>query len=316
MEKNTDNGNIIPQLCQILGIEIEQEFKIEESENTISKDIYKFTKNTLQCRDEKTDYTDAEDYVLARLIEGIYKIHIPDFMPKEGEKFYTYNKNWDVTGFILDKETASLLYWKQCGIIFPSKASAKAKLKQSYEFLTNQKYFEPGSQEKKEPVEPNGLIGPFSKSLGVELFQEFTLKDKNVPVKEKTNDENTENSSKTPNHIYRFTYKSLETKNDQNVFETAPESVFQNITTGQLIVDQRQYLPKKGDKFYTYTENWETAAFILGEKNIDYLCRLKCGAIFQTKEEADKQKNYIYKLLTGKELKKTEQSAQNRKKED
>lgn len=94
--------NLIPQIAQMLGVEIGEEFEIKDRHGELISDkTYKFGKNTLlYCyQDDDICYT-ASRTTLQSLLNGKYEIVKISWQPKEGESFYTFTAaygEWSVS---------------------------------------------------------------------------------------------------------------------------------------------------------------------------------------------------------------------------
>ena len=128
-----ENRNIIQQVSELLGVELEEEFNIEELDG-----IFKFKEEGLLRSTDFKTWSDTNPKLLKRLIVGRSKIIKRDWRPKDGEEYYFYT---DVeVGFCSDGDRYSKIAIQHrpwvtsisdlenfyCGNVFKSKINAEA----------------------------------------------------------------------------------------------------------------------------------------------------------------------------------------------
>lgn len=135
--------NLIPMIAKELGVEVGEEFKLEN----VFHVIYKFQGTGLF---EKTNTEDSYWYICNNLIlrdilTGIAKIEKLPFEPKDGERYFRIfiDSNGDLT---ICSDT--WINWttdymcKYCGNCFRTKAEAEAHKYEIYQKLTGRKWEE------------------------------------------------------------------------------------------------------------------------------------------------------------------------------
>lgn len=107
--------------------------------------------------------------------------------------------------------------------------------------------------------------------LGVELNEEFMLKDKNNNVLSRK---------------YKFTDKGLMTK----FFKEWDESYnFDNIIRGHLTIVKLPWKPEMGMPYWYYSEGWKEGTINQWQDDLFDLLMWKAGNCFHTKEEAEEK---------------------------
>ena len=92
-------------------------------------------------------------------------------------------------------------------------------------------------------------------------------------------------------------------KNDQEPqFKQTDEPIPMNILSGRIKVKRFRFIPKPGDKFYSYDDNWNVTLYKVTTPDINFFCRLKLGLIFAEFKEAIDCRPYAQKMLLGKIL--------------
>ena len=133
--------NLIPKICEMLGVEIGERFYIS-SEKKIEGAYYYFSSTELLYH-VPNRLTDCAQYrSLADLIYGDEKIIKLPFEPKKGEKYFVVS--------IVDKSVCSCLWdghttdycYKACGNCFRTEKEAEKHKYEIYEKLTGRKWEE------------------------------------------------------------------------------------------------------------------------------------------------------------------------------
>jgi len=138
--------NLIPKICEMLGVEIGEEFDLYNMDSSIRMGcIYKFSNDCLMCADEddKDCFGVASDKTLRCILNGSLKIIKLPFEPKNGDRYFrifidsdrginVYSDTW------LDWTTDYMC--KCCGNCFRTEAEAEAHKYEIYEKLTGKKW--------------------------------------------------------------------------------------------------------------------------------------------------------------------------------
>ena len=78
--------NLMPKICEMLGVEIGEEFKVSIFKFSLWKfDSYK---GLLVKHNEMQDWVEACGEQYMKLLNGFYKIEKMPFEPKEGESYF------------------------------------------------------------------------------------------------------------------------------------------------------------------------------------------------------------------------------------
>lgn len=136
--------NLIPKLAEMLGVEIEEEFKLKQITGDIKSAKYRFRNIGNQIIYEHTDYCgdwtmcSAEEVGL--LVLGKHEIVKLPFEPKKGEKYFVVSVvDMAVRAFAWDGTTSDYCY-KACGNCFRTEAEAEKHKYEIYEKLTGKKW--------------------------------------------------------------------------------------------------------------------------------------------------------------------------------
>lgn len=119
--------NLIPQIAQMLGVELGEEFKIKGREGA----IYKFIVDGLLVSDDDAEKVYTTTHVpLVGLVRGDIEIVKLPWKPKKGDTYYTFDRMGD--------KWCTNSYWWGCfpdeyalldkGWVFRTKAEAEAAL--------------------------------------------------------------------------------------------------------------------------------------------------------------------------------------------
>ena len=142
--------NLIPKICELLGVEIGEEFNAEHANIgkvlTNSKDepvIFKFQNDGLYA---KCSYGSGDFFLIGmgNFLKGDYEIVKLPFEPKDGETYYTV-RFYANELVVCDREfryEMTPLADKYCGNCFRTKAEAEREKYNVYERLTGKKWEE------------------------------------------------------------------------------------------------------------------------------------------------------------------------------
>ena len=136
--------NLIPKICELLGVEIGEEFRIKD-ESGIDEDLYHFTDCGFAYYDQAMcEWQESLRHV--DLINGTAKIVKLPFEPKEGEIYWSVA--WNEKEHLM---VACNLCWisndrcyadTYCGNCFRTEAEAEREMYNIYEKLTGKKWEE------------------------------------------------------------------------------------------------------------------------------------------------------------------------------
>ncbi|RHO59313.1 hypothetical protein DW091_06105 [Eubacterium sp. AM05-23] len=119
--------NYMPEVAQMLGVEIGEEFDILfENGEVGSFGPYKFTDKSIVDSYIVDSYNDEIDsFVLSELLKGEYTLQKRPWGPKVGELFWTINGKGDAEQYHFTNDVRDLAMLNM-GNCFPSKEAAKA----------------------------------------------------------------------------------------------------------------------------------------------------------------------------------------------
>lgn len=127
--------NYYKQFAEMLGLELEQEFSLINSDGEkVNDDLYKIIEDGIYYQKKEYDFWVLEPSItLACLLKGLYKAVPKSWKPKEGEEYWYYTKAFNLA--ISHKWCVGnydLLLWK-VGNCFRTKEEANAKGKEIME---------------------------------------------------------------------------------------------------------------------------------------------------------------------------------------
>lgn len=142
--------NLIPKICEMLGVEIGEEFKIKQTNGDIKSAKYRFRNIGDQIIYEHTDFCgdwtmcSAEDVGL--LVLGKHEIVKLPFEPKKGDTYFriVMNNTDNCLGVASDTWSGWTTDYmcKYCGNCFRTEAEAEKHKYEIYEKLTGKKWVE------------------------------------------------------------------------------------------------------------------------------------------------------------------------------
>ena len=121
-----------------------------------------------------------------------------------------------------------------------------------------------------------------AKLLGVRLYDEFHVEGYGTDV-------------------FRFTEEGLFFHNVDNEKWQSCYGEIMGILLGKEKITDIVWMPNYGDEYFTYCREGFNVCRYNWYYDADDFLRMKCGAVFRTAEEAEREKPRIYKELTGKE---------------
>ena len=130
-------------VVRLLGVELEEEFKIKDTRDW----TYKFIETGLMCRnDRKGNVYTVNDTALFELLKGEREIIKLPWKPGYGEDFYFYTSacnggNWKVSCWTWDDTPIKLALLK-LGLVYRTREECEAHLKEDYKKLTGKEWEE------------------------------------------------------------------------------------------------------------------------------------------------------------------------------
>lgn len=141
--------NLIPKICELLGVEIGEEFKISQDGEVLDDGaLYKFNGIWFYKHNNADDNLDlwdlCTDSTLLLLLNGHIEIVKLPFEPKEGERYwYVYWGTEHIRVTDIPFEDDDMHYHhKYCGNCFRTQAEAEREKYNIYEKLTGKKWAE------------------------------------------------------------------------------------------------------------------------------------------------------------------------------
>lgn len=123
------------QISQILNIQPEEKFNIRGRTETFYFSNEGLMKNTDQ-QINKNNFEKADDEILVKLLTGEYEIIENRFTPALGMIFYSYNRDWTVSGYRLNDYDLNYMCLYSLGMIFRTKEEALMKRDFYFKLLT------------------------------------------------------------------------------------------------------------------------------------------------------------------------------------
>lgn len=102
--------NYMSQVAKLLGVELGEEFEINENKHWICS----FTESQFKVSSKDKAYVNASlgEHVLAELIGGVYTVKRKPWMPEHGEYYYFVDKDGDIRADRNGDVTVDLLLYK------------------------------------------------------------------------------------------------------------------------------------------------------------------------------------------------------------
>ena len=126
------------------------------------------------------------------------------------------------------------------------------------------------------------LIPKIAKELGVEVGEEFRIKDE----------------SGIDEDFHRFTDCGL-VYYDQAMCEWQESARIIDLIDGRAEVVKKPFEPKKGEKYFVVSVVDKTVCPCIWDEHTTDYCYKSCGNCFRTEAEAEAHKYEIYEKLTG-----------------
>lgn len=125
--------NYMKQLTKMLGVELEEEFKVECFERK-----YKITDEGIFVNSDNDKWFEASFMLEELLIEG-KKIIKLSYQPKTYESYYTYMADWSITNIVWLGNFDDLSN-KKCGTVFRTEKDAFNARPEVYKKLTGREW--------------------------------------------------------------------------------------------------------------------------------------------------------------------------------
>ena len=111
--------NCIPQIAKALGVELWEDFKIENYESTFC-----FSNSNLLMRYAKGGEDESPTEALNKIIHGVLKIIKLPWLPEQGDKYWSVAQSGEIYTDIWDGSTCCYIYY-QFGNCFKTKEDAE-----------------------------------------------------------------------------------------------------------------------------------------------------------------------------------------------
>lgn len=288
--------NLFKIIAESLGLSLNEEFAIKSSRN-----IYKITENNFLYLDPEADpaskkFVPMEYTEIMKLLRRQMILITEPFVPEKNQSFWSYNNNWGIVHFRTNAVNLNLLIRAQAGLTFKTRLEALHKRKHLYFELT-------GSPMK---TDEDGKIIPPNKET-TDAREKDRQKRREQKQTQKTITEGKEFYIVGNPNIYKMEGHTLyvyePNENDQEPkFKETSEPIPMNILSGRIKVKRFRFVPKPGDKFYSYDDDWNVTLYKVTTPDINFFCRLKLGLIFQEFKESVDCRPYAQKMLLGKIL--------------
>ena len=132
--------NYYKQFAEMLGLELEQEFRLVKPEGTkVDNDLYIIRENGLFYKERKEDVWHAEpSTTLSSLLQGLCKVVTKPWKPEKGDEYWRCrSKCGSVSSTIWLDDVIDLCGWKS-GNCFRTEEEAKTKGKEIMEKLVKE----------------------------------------------------------------------------------------------------------------------------------------------------------------------------------
>lgn len=133
--------NLIPKICEMLGVEIGEKFKVTRYANV----VFRFDETSLQFfATLNNDWREVSDELYKMIMKGDTEVIKLPFKPKEGERYwYVYwtAEHIGVTDMPFEDDDMHY-HHKYCGNCFRTEKEAEAHKFEIYENLTGRKWEE------------------------------------------------------------------------------------------------------------------------------------------------------------------------------
>ena len=261
--------NLFKIIAESLGPSLNEEFAVKSSRN-----IYKITENDFLYLDPEADpsskkFVPMEYAEIMKLLRRQMILITEPFVPEKGQTFWSYNNNWGIVHFKSNAINLDLLIRAHAGLTFKTRLEALHKRKLLYFELT-------GSPMK---IDENGKIIPPNQET-TDAREKDRQKRREQKQTQRTITEGKEFFIEGSPNIYKMEGHTLyvyqPNENDQEPkFKETSEPIPMNILSGRIKVKRFRFVPKPGDKFYSYDDDWNVTLYKVTTPDINFFCRLK-----------------------------------------
>ena len=138
---------LIPKICEMLGVEVGEEFKVTRYANV----VFRFDETSLQFfATLNNDWREVSDELYKMIMKGDTEVKRLPFKPKEHELYwYVYVGDDEIGHTRFTEANTNDLMRVYCGNCFRSEAEAQAHKQEIYEKLTGKKWENTGESEEK-----------------------------------------------------------------------------------------------------------------------------------------------------------------------
>ena len=126
-------ANLMPEVAKMLGVELGEEFIIENADR---KETVVLAMDGFHVIQPNNVVGPDHGKLLSKVLQGLYTVKKIPWEPQEGDMYYILNtRALFIESFMWDNGTFDYLA-KNMGIIYRTKAEAEAHLEEDYERLT------------------------------------------------------------------------------------------------------------------------------------------------------------------------------------
>ena len=146
--------NLIPKIAKILGMELDEEFKVITPANIEKRCRFHEAGNGVIYLEKYSEaygqWTQENTDEIGRMVVGSYKVEKLPFEPKDGEEYWSVvfspfsinRKELKVESFIWQESYITHYESKFCGNVFRTKAEAEREKNNVYKRLTGKEWGE------------------------------------------------------------------------------------------------------------------------------------------------------------------------------
>ena len=126
-------ANLMPEVAKMLGVELGEEFIIENADR---KETVVLAMDGFHVIQPNNVVGPDHGKLLSKVLQGLYTVKKIPWEPQEGDMYYILNtRALFIESFMWDNGTFDYLA-KNMGIIYRTKAEAEAHMEEDYERLT------------------------------------------------------------------------------------------------------------------------------------------------------------------------------------
>lgn len=292
-EKIPEHKNLLKFIAERIGGGLDEEFAVEGLRGT-----FKITKKDfleLNPNDSNNEFYPMPYDRVMQLLRGELNVIKKEFIPKTGEDFWSYNNNWAIIHYKLNAVNLNFLTRLKSGLVCKTRTEAYEKREDLYYELTGSKM---------EKDKNGNVISSNQKYLNETIQEKEIRKEKEQQILTNQIEEGKEFYLENRPGIYKLIDRVLYvcepgSDNPEEKFIRTDEPIPAAILTGKIKKKRLRFIPKPGEKFYSYNDKWEVVLYQVKKPDINFFCRLKTGIIFETFLEAISFKKIYYTRLTG-----------------